>query len=101
MTQRVVIANVVQFSGLAEKYPGLLNIPSFAVIKSAITAAKKANCSRCSKVKAGMSTYRTQFESAMSVLSPREKELMKKILSTEKICWMVKNSKGQINQSCF
>jgi len=107
MTEKIVISSVAKFISLAREAPGLLNIGSLSLLKSATlptpskpTIGKGCNCGK----KANgfdVSILRPQFEAAMLTLSDSDKSNMKKLLSAETICYYVKNNIGQLKQTCF
>lgn len=98
--ERVVISNISQFAGLAQKHPGILNIPSFNAIKSVFSQPTPTKGCKC-KAKVNLSQYRPQFEAAMSVLSDNEKASLKRLLNTPNVCYYKKESNGQIKLNCF
>jgi hypothetical protein len=48
-----------------------------------------------------LNTYRPMFEAGMSMLSDQDKESFKNILNAKKICYFIKDTKGQIKKYCF
>jgi hypothetical protein len=98
---RVTISSVGQFLTLAERHPAMLRIPSFNVIKNAITQSIPKNCG-CSGKKADLLAQQRQFfESAISVLSAREQAELKTVLNADQVCYNKKAPNGQINLYCF
>lgn len=97
---KLVISSIVQFSDIAKKNPGILNINSFSLIKDAIAKATSKPGCKCN-VKKDLTAYRPQFETAMMVLSPAEQTRMKTLLNVDEICYYQKESDGRLKQLCF
>jgi len=100
MTPRVAITNIGQFADLARENNALLNIPAFSPLREAVLRPTPTTGCKC-KRNAHLANYRVQFEAAMALLTESDKELMKKLLNTEKICYYYRNSTGKLTQVCF
>ena len=82
---------------------GLSSLSALKDLATAAPAAAKAgcNCSARAKKANDLAVYRPMFEAAMAMLSPDEKESFKSILNVKKVCYFIKDNKGQIKKHCF
>ncbi|WP_395000468.1 hypothetical protein [Acinetobacter sp.] len=99
MTERIAISSILQFVEYAKANPSLLNIGNFNLLKPTLTMQKGCACK--SKPGSDIGAYRPQFEAAMAMLTDNEKSIMKTVLNTKQICYYVKNTQGQLKQTCF
>jgi hypothetical protein len=104
MNELVQISSISAFIDLAKKYPLLVNLPAMSALKDIVTAEqpkKGCGCSAGFKQANELNTYRPMFEAGMSMLSDQDKESFKNILNAKKICYFIKDTKGQIKKYCF
>lgn len=96
----VIISSVNQYADLARKYPALLNIGSFSLLRSVIQTPT-SGCNKCGRTGSDIANYRPQFEAAFALLSEAEQTAMKDILSVHQICYYSKTASGQLKKNCF
>lgn len=103
MTERIVFSSINGFIEQAKRHPGLLRIGAFTVFKDIVTKLGSEKSCRCNKSGTDLTAYRPQFEAAMAMLMANDidKAAVKSLLSVKNICFLARNSKGQINQTCF
>lgn len=100
MKERIAISSIAQFIEHARSNPSLLNIGNFNLLRPTLNMKTKG-CACKGKPGADIAAYRPQFEAAMAMLSDNEKSIMKTVLNTKQICYYVKNTQGQLKQTCF
>lgn len=99
MTEKLVISNINQFMGFANKNQGLLNVGGFAFLRGYLNTG--ATCGKCSKASSKLSELRPQWEASFAVLSPSEKTLLKNLLDTKQLCYYARQPNGQLKINCF
>ena len=98
MTEQLVVTNVNQFLTLARKKPGILNIGGFAFLRKFLD---EPSCGKCNKKGNVLNELRPQWEASFAVLSASEKNQIKSILDTKKMCYYFRQPNGQLKSSCF
>jgi len=101
MNQRIVIANIDQFSVIVSKVPTILNLNAFKVMKDIFNSKPAGGCTKCNSKARQLGVYRPQFEACFALLGEDEKNRLKKLLDTEQLCYFRRDEQGQINQTCF
>lgn len=105
MTELVQISSINTFVDLAKKIPSLANLPSMSSLKNIVNTYQPKKGCGCSggakRTTDELSSYRLMFEASMSMLSAEEKKTFKELLNTKKVCYFIKDNKGQIKKYCF
>ena len=100
-SEKITISNVNQFMGYAKKVPAVLNVGGLFAFRSYLTVVTNSGCAKCNQNATRLAALRPQFEATMSVLNEQEKNRLKTLLDTKKICFWTKAANGQLLETCF
>lgn len=99
--KRVIISSLPNVIELIKKYPELDGVSAFSTIKVVMgqISQQKGGCSSC-KAKSVISKYKGLFEGAISSMGSADKELIKRVLNTQEICYYTRNANNMLELKC-
>ena len=96
----MILSSAKQVADMLIQHPELTSIPPFKVLKdNATLVAKGAGC-KCNQNEA-IKQYKTASERAFTSLTSEHRNMIKKAVGTDQICYYIKNAKGHLELKCF